>query len=184
MANPITIADVQQHLRLGTLDAGEQAELEMMIESATELAESFCNREWRSGDSSALFDFFPTASSIPLTVNADIQAISGISYYNGSHEMTSFTSFRYVNIAGRSKIYPAFDATWPTDCNNLPFNIIVDLTVGDELNVPSSVKSAILLIVGDLYENRENTVIDQGISSVSLSVTAERLLTPYKTRLA
>jgi len=36
MANPVTLAEVQQHLRLGTLDTAEQTEINTMIDAATE----------------------------------------------------------------------------------------------------------------------------------------------------
>lgn len=184
MANPVTLAEVQQHLRLGTLDANEQAEITMMITTATELAESFCNRAWRSGSSTALFDGFPASETDALIINGDVQSVDSIGYYDTDHASTSYTTFRFINVSGRTKIYPSFGTEWPTDSNDLPGNITVSFTAGDEGSVPSSVKSAILLMVGDLYENRENTPIDQGITSVQMSMTAERLLFPYKTRIA
>lgn len=182
MANPVTLAEVQQHLRLGTLDATEQAEIEIMITSATELAEAFCNRSWRSGTSSALFDSFPANDTTPLVINADIQTISGVGYYDTDHSAATFASFRFVNSSGRSKIYPSFGSEWPSDSNEMPASITVSYTTGDEASVPSSVKSAVLLMVGDLYENRENSIV--GTSSSPVQLTAERLLFPYKTRIA
>jgi len=48
---------------------------------------------------------------------------------------------------------------------------------GDATDVPAGIKHAVLLIVGDLYENRENAA-PRGASSLPL--TAERLLWPYR----
>ena len=183
MANPVTLSEVQQHLRLGTLDAAEQAEIEIMITSATELAEAFCNRSWRSGTSSALFDSFPANDRTPMVINADIQSVSSVGYYDTDHSLVTFTSFRFVNNAGRSKLYPSFGSEWPSDSNEMPASITVSYTAGAEASVPSSVKSAILLMVGDLYENLENDVVGTIVSKV-MSMTSERLLYPFKTRIA
>ena len=184
MANPVTLAEVQQHLRLGTLDAAEQAEVEMMISAATEVAGSFCNRPWKSVSKTEYFDSFPSSTSGYLLVHGDIQSITDLRYYSTEHVEAPFIHYRFINTAGRTKVYPAFGHSWPTNSSGLPASISLTYIGGDEANVPSSVKSAILLMVGDLYENRENTTIDAGISSVRMSVTSEKLLTPYKTRIA
>lgn len=183
MANPVTTSEVQQHLRLGTLDAAEQAEIEIMITSATELAEAFCNRSWRSGTSTALFDSFPANSTTPVVFNSDVQSVTSIGYFDTDHVSTTFTDFRFVNTGGRAKIYPSFGNEWPTDSNNLPSNITVTCVAGDEASVPSSVKSAILLMVGDLYEHRENDIAGTNVSK-TLTTTSKNLLTPFKTRIA
>lgn len=184
MANPVTLAEVQQHLRLGTLDAAEQAEIELMISTATELAESFCNRPWTSGSQTIHFDSFPSSETGFFAVHGDIQSITTLHYYSTEHVQAPFIHFRFINLGGKSKIYPAFGYQWPTNGSGLPGSVEITYVGGDEASVPSSVKSAILLMVGDLYENRENTVIDSGISTVKMSMTAEKLLTPYKTRIA
>lgn len=50
--------------------------------------------------------------------------------------------------------------------------------VGDDLpEVPATIKVAILLIVGDLYENREGAFV--GVSRVD-NPTVSRLLWPYR----
>ena len=183
MANPITLAEVQSHLRLGTLDAAEQAELTIMITAATEMAESYCNRSWRSGTKTVLFTSFPLSEANPIVITDEVQSITSIGYYDSAHVAATFTTFRVVNTGGRSDIYPSFGEYWPSDSNDLPHNITVTAVVGDEASVPSSVKSAILLMVADLYENRENAVVGTIVSSM-VSMTSKLLLHPYKTRIA
>jgi hypothetical protein len=45
--------------------------------------------------------------------------------------------------------------------------------------VPAPIKAAVLLMVGDLYENRE-TVAEGAPAPVEMSMTVERLLSPYR----
>lgn len=181
MANPISVAEVAQHLRLGTLDADETTELTTLITTATEYAESFCNRPWRTLPKTELFSEFPSDC---FTFAGDVQSVEQLSYYDTNHILTHYHTTRVASIGGRSYVYPAFGATWPTDSNGEAYSISIDYTTGRNDAVPSSVKSAILLLVGDLYENRENSVTGQGVTHVKMSLTAERLLTPYKTRAA
>lgn len=184
MANPVTLAEVQQHLRLGTLDTAEQAEIALMVGAATEHAEAFCNTNFVSGTSVATFDKFPSGAHMPLYVPGDAQSVTSIGYYDSNHSAQTYATTRLINSGGRSMIYPAFGEEWPTDSNELPHSITVTYVAGDEGSVPSAVKSAILLLVGDLYENRENAVTGQGLTHIKMTLTAERLLTPYKTRIA
>ena len=184
MANPVTTAEVQQHLRLGTLDTAEQAELDLMVSAATEYAEAFCNRGFQSGTKTEQYDEFPSSDATALVLFADAQSVSSVTYYDTENTEQSYGTTRLINRGGRSYIYPSFGADWPVDSNNKPYNITVTFADVDAAAVPSSVKSAILLLVGDMYENRENSVTGQGVTHVKMSLTAERLLTPYKTRLA
>ncbi|WP_188260865.1 head-tail connector protein [Azospirillum tabaci] len=48
---------------------------------------------------------------------------------------------------------------------------------GDEVPVPASVKAAILLILGDLYANREASIVG---TSHTVNPTVERLLWPHR----
>ncbi|WP_207458649.1 head-tail connector protein [Azospirillum sp. SYSU D00513] len=50
---------------------------------------------------------------------------------------------------------------------------------GQAVPVPASVKVAILLILGDLYANREGSVIGNGVVRVENS-TVDMLLDPYR----
>lgn len=184
MANPVTLAEVQQHLRLGTLSSAEQAEINMMIDTATEYAENFCNRAWTSSSQTQNYSSFPLSDSSPLVINSDVQSITSIGYYDTEHVASTFTLYRFVNRAGRTEVYPAYGEDWPADSNNMPHNITITYVAGNEAGVPSAVKSAVLLLVGDLYENRENAMTGQGITQIKTNLSAERLLTPYKTRLA
>ena len=61
---------------------------------------------------------------------------------------------------------------------NRPLPWLDDL--GASVPVPASVKAALLLIIGDLYENREGAFV--GVNRVD-NPTVLRLLTPYRVGL-
>ena len=183
MANPITVAEAQSHLRLGTLDADETLDLELMITTATEYASDFCNRPFYNKTVTVYCDSFPVSARGSLVVHTTPDTDPTVTYYDTDHTLQTLTSVRTVTIGGRTTLYPAFGASWPADCCNEPSNISI-VSDTDTSAIPSAVKSAVLLLVGDLYENRENSVVGSGLVSTPVVLTAEKLLYPYKTRIA
>jgi hypothetical protein len=93
-----------------------------------------------------------------------------------------------------SSSYPArialkSSASWPTISD--AFNAVrirfragyLDQTVSPAVpNVPGSIKAAILLCVGSLYENRENEVVGTVVNR--LPWAAEQLLRPHRVYLS
>ena len=181
MVSPITVAEAQTHLRLGPLDSDESAELERIIEAATYHASAYCNQQFTDGSVTEYHDSFPTHPGQPVNMNINTAATPSVTYYDTNNNQQTATSIRHIVRGGRTSIYPEFGGDWPQDCNNEPGSITV-VGTPDTSAVPAPVKSAILLYVGDLYENRENSVV--GTITSSIKLTAERLLTPYKTRAA
>ena len=180
MANPISVADAQTHLRLGTLDAAETIELERMISAATEQASAFCNQPFHTSQVVAYCDAFPESARTPLVIHTRTISTPVVSYYNTDGAEQTVTESRHITVGGRTKVYPSFSGQWPTDCIGEPGSVTVTATA-DVSDVPAAVQSAILLILGDLYENRETTIVG---TSIAVSKTAQSLLTPYKTRAA
>ena len=82
----------------------------------------------------------------------------------------------------------AYDATWPT-ARCWPGSVRVTYRAGyvrdaaaDPLvaAVPAPIVAAVLLMVGDLYANRETVVMGASVASVPMSTTVENLLNPYR----
>ncbi|MBR0695952.1 head-tail connector protein [Bradyrhizobium lablabi] len=70
-----------------------------------------------------------------------------------------------VQTAGESvRIIPPIGAIWPLVKHDAPEPIVIRFTVGQGADeVPANVKTAIKLILGHLYENRENVVVDPAV---------------------
>lgn len=73
----------------------------------------------------------------------------------------------------------AFTAPTLEDDRAAPVWVTFDAGYGAAASVPAAIKAAILLITGDLYENRENTVISDARVQ-AMPIAADRLLTPYR----
>jgi len=192
MADPVTLAEARIHLRLpSTIDSDEQAEITRMISVATEYAESFTNRSWTTGSKTVYFDAFPAGaerSKLGLYLpGGNISSITSVTYYDGdySQQTLSGSAYRLVGASDRAYLFPAMGQVWPTDVANEPKHIAVTYALDGSVDVPASVKQAILLLVGSVYEYREDGVIhNAGLALVKAPKAADDLLTPYKLRVA
>ena len=193
MADPVTLAEARIHLRLPTsIDTDEQDEITRIISAATEYAENYTNRLWTTGNRTEYFDVFPistdrTRLGLYLPSAKGGITISSVTYYDDNYQQQTLASnlYRVVGATDRAYLFPAMGEVWPTDLSNEPKHIAVTYAIDGTVSVPQSVKQAILLLVGALYEYREDGVIDNaGLALVKAPKAAEDLLNPYRIRLA
>jgi uncharacterized phiE125 gp8 family phage protein len=193
MADPVTLAEARIHLRLPTsIDTDEQDEITRIISAATEYAENYTNRLWTTGNRTEYFDAFPistdrTRLGLYLPSAKGGITISSVTYYDDNYQQQTLASnlYRVVGATDRAYLFPAMGEVWPTDLSNEPKHIAVTYAIDGTVSVPQSVKQAILLLVGALYEYREDGVIDNaGLALVKAPKAAEDLLNPYRIRLA
>ena len=84
-------------------------------------------------------------------------------------------------------VKPAVESVWPDTQSGAYGAVTVVYVAGYSLPtdspdlIPTPIKQAVLLMVGDMYENREETVVGQTVATLPL--TAERLLTPFQLNL-
>ena len=95
-------------------------------------------------------DYFPSEIVIPL---GPVTAISGITYTDADGDSATVSTWRADLDSSPCRIWPARDTAWPVSTLQ-PGAVKVTFTAGYE-TVPSDLKAAVKLIVGNLYENRE-----------------------------
>jgi uncharacterized phiE125 gp8 family phage protein len=181
MADPVTFAEARLHLRLpSTIDSDEQAEIERMISVATEYAEK-----------TVYFDAFPLRGSrnkLGLYLpGGKISGITSVTYYDSDYVQQTLASslYRLVGASDLAYLYPAMGEVWPTDVADEPKHVAVTYALDGSVSVPASVKQAILLVMGSLYEYREDGIIDNaGLALVKAPKGADDLLSPYRLRIA
>jgi len=188
MADPVTAAEARLHLRLpSNIDADETLELERMITAATEYAEDYTNRFWSTKPSAIYyFDSFPV-NGTPLIIPGETTAntVSQLTYTqtDGSSVVYDVAKYRTVPGTGsRTRVAPLLGELWPPNKNGLA-SISITVTHAAPATIPAAVKQAVLILVGSLYEYREDGVVESGISMVNAPITAHRLLHPHKMRV-
>jgi uncharacterized phiE125 gp8 family phage protein len=88
-------------------------------------------------------------------------------------------------LARRGRVQPAYGMSWPTLRDQMDA-LIVQFTCGYGPTgdaVPQMLRRAILLILGDLYENREATVVtDRRVTVQPLPYGVDQILQQYRAR--
>jgi hypothetical protein len=186
---PITTAEFFTHIVLTPTDA-ETTQAVTYIAAATTFAEQYTRRMFVQRDVNYTFDAFPSSKNYkkqPFNLfGGTVSKVVDMSYYNVSNVSTSVSSsaLRIVQRNGNSFLYPAIGTEWPTDCASEDSDVIsITYTVGEDPSVcPAPVRAAILMLAASLWENRENEVFEQSLTSLKPAIAAKDLLHPFKLR--
>ena len=183
-AEPVDLATAKQHLRVVTSD--EDTLIQLYISAARAVVESvtgmaLVQQQWRVS-----FDRFHEPLRLPVW---PLQSVDALKYYDttGTQQTMTLGTDALLDATSRPpRLFPPVSQDFP-DTQAQPAAVTVDCTVGfppgsgspgdPAANIPQALKAAILLLVGDMYENREAS--GQGAMVVE-NPTVDRLLWPYR----
>jgi uncharacterized phiE125 gp8 family phage protein len=186
-AEPVSKAEVKKHLRLATTDADatayttEDALLERLIATARIITEQETGRALITQTKTLYLDEWPGGNEIripypPLQSATVTYRLEDDDDYDNT---LSTVDTDIVSEPGRLILQP--DETWPSEAlyPDKPIKIEFDCGYGDETtDVPEGIRSAILLRISDLYENRGEVVT--GVSVGKISGAVDALLRQYR----
>jgi uncharacterized phiE125 gp8 family phage protein len=166
----ITTAEAKAHLRIDHDD--EDSYISTLIDAAYDFAENYTGRKIRDQEVSESLDDFK--EEIELKYNP-VQSITSITYYDSNDTQQSQTDYFLDTKELRAILKPDYDDSWPsTNCDYE--NVVITYQVGYS-TIPDAVNQAVLLIIGSLYDQRENHI---GTTINKIPVSAEYLLSPYR----
>lgn len=182
---PVTLAETANHLRVeGDELTSDTALINSLITAAREYCEKYTGRALVERTLRADICAFYDEIRLP---HSPIISISSIQYYNTASPsvLTALAATEYDLV--RDIVKRNYGGVYPSIYPRLD-SVQITYTAGYEStsspkdydeNVPSAIKAAILLIVGDLYENREAQVVGSGIQ-VTPNKTVHMLLDSYR----
>ena len=184
---PVSKADVKKHLRLATTDADatayttEDALLDRLIATARIITEQETGRALITQTKTLYLDGWPGGNEIripypPLQSATVTYRLEDDDDYDNT---LSTVDTDIVSEPGRLILQP--DETWPSGTlyPDKPIKIEFNCGYGDaSTDVPEGIKSAILLRISDLYENRGEVVT--GVSVGKISGAVDALLRQYR----
>lgn len=182
---PVTLTEAKAHLRVTSTDDNDY--IESLIRASRERAESYLRRSICTQTLEYSLDEFPAEIDLP---RAPVQSVTSITYTDTDGVSQTLSASLYqTNLRGTAngRIKPTVDDAWPSTKSGVYNAVIVRYVAGYSLpsdspdSIPRAFKQAILLMVGEMYENREISVV--GATVASLPYTAEKLLAPYRLRL-
>jgi uncharacterized phiE125 gp8 family phage protein len=192
-AEPISLADAKTHLRIGATETDDDAYITALIVVARRFAESYCTRSLVQQTFDVKLDCFPRSGLIDVP-RPPLVSITSITFVDVTGTLQTIAPADYQVDAATEpgRIFPAATKWWPFvrygDLNPITIRCVAGYPVGspqdaDGLreNVPGEIKSAMLMLIGHLYEHRE-MVSDQirAISEQEVPMGTRWLLSPYR----
>lgn len=174
----VTVSELKTHLRIDVTD--EDAYLPSLITSAREYCENFTGRSIGTKTLEGILDDFP-CDYIDL-LESPVQSITSIKYTDSDGDESTWDSSYYVANLDviPEKIYPGYAQSWPSFTPYPSGAIRIRYIAGHtSSNLPEAIKQSIMLVAGDLYENREATSEKK---AYELPFAVKALLTPYRIR--
>jgi len=153
-ATPVSLAEAKAHCRIDHTD--DDALITAMIAAAVSeldgwsgaLGRALVTQTW-----SQSFDGFPLRLRLPLRATS----VESLTYVDADGDTQTLASDQYAlrRDALGSFVEPAYDVNWPT-VRSQAASVTVSFVCGSAAaDVDDAIKAALLLRVGDLYENRE-----------------------------
>lgn len=182
---PVSLAEARTHLRIipfgSPLEHPDDTFIQNCIVIAREFCEQYIERALAQQTIEMALDDFPVQSiALPL---APTTSITSIKYFDiDDVEQTVLTSvYGLDDYSEPNWIILKANQQWPLS-NKGANNVKVLMDVGYlPANVPAPIKAAMLLIIGNLYENRQQDVLgNTRISFNSLPLGVYNLLQPYR----
>ena len=183
---PVTLAEVKKHLRLATTDAeataytSEDDLLNRLITVARTQAEQETGRAFITQTKTYYLDAWPDEDFIRLPYPT-LQS-AAVTYRleddDDYDETLSTVDTDIVSEPGRVVLQP--NESWPSGTlyTDRPIKIVYVCGYGLAADVPEGIKSAILLKISDLYENRGEVVLGVSVSKIADAV--DSLLRQYR----
>ncbi len=158
---PVTLTEARQHLRIDALD--EDDLILSFIEAATDYCEDMQNRAYMDQIWNLTLDGFPFGNVIRIPL-PPLQAVSSLIYYGtGGTANTMTASSYYVDTANEpGSISLVYGEVWPNETLRPMNGVVIKFTCGYgsvATAVPEMPKQAIKLMVGHMFEHRENAEI-------------------------
>lgn len=193
---PLTLAEACEHLRLVPIGSpGEYPDEELvegLITTSREMAEEFMGRSIVRRVLELALDQFPVnqagASRAVVLPRGPVQAVSSVSYDDAAGSANGLTDYQLDTHNEPARLAPAVGASWPTTWTGAMNAARIRYVAGYYRSVgspgeetfdalPKTIKSAMKLILGHLYENREDTSV---VKLEEIPTGAKALLRPYR----
>jgi len=188
---PLTLAETKQHLRVDATDD------DTLIASYIAAARNYCDGQYSwlgralvTQTWELVIDTFPTSEIvIPLP---PLQSVISVKYddSSGVEQTVASTNYFVDNVSEPGWVVPIASFNWPTTLdgiNAVRIRYIAgyppDASSPPDLraNIPFTIKAGMLLMIGNLYENREDNVAGTIINKMPFGT--ENLLRPHRVRL-
>lgn len=178
---PVTLEEAKLHLRADGTD--QDALIAALIQTAREHIERICERALMPQKWKLLLDAFPACNGGLIQLPGGlVSSLVSFKYFDTAgveQTLVANTGYQADLLSQPARLLPPISGVWPTSQLDRLNAVVVEYSVGyaKASLVPAPLKAALLLIVGDLYENREASIVG---SIYTETPAVKALLWPYK----
>jgi uncharacterized phiE125 gp8 family phage protein len=153
-SEPVTTEYAKRRLRVDFGD--DDSDIDLMIESARDHAEKYCNTRFATQTVEMKCDGFCDLERLP---EAPVSSVTSIKYIDaeGTEQTVAGSVYELRADGLEASIVAKYGQQWPPI--QIGSRITVTAVVG-YADAPAAVKHAILLFIADAYEVRENAKLD------------------------
>lgn len=178
----VSVSELKVHIRHNYTDANEDTYLTSLIESATLMAEAYCNSAFVTQTWKYFLEYFPAEECFEIPLGP-VQSITHIKYYDTAGSLITWDAANYQTLVSGPRAKIALGTAlgnWPSTQLDKLGAVEVQFVAGygAATAVPALIKHAIKLMAGSLYSNREDEVTGTQVNQMELS--CERLLAPHR----
>jgi uncharacterized phiE125 gp8 family phage protein len=184
---PITLAEARSHLRIeafgSPLAHPDDAQITMMITAAREWCEQYTSRALAAQTIEMAMDSFPDEIELPLVPTNSITSVTYSDTANATQTLSN-TVYLLDDYSKPNKLALTLNSKWPST-SEVTNNIKIRMAVGNSpTTLPYPIKAAMLLLIGSLYENRQEDLQSSSRATFnSLPLGVYNLLQPYRLAL-
>lgn len=180
----VTTAEALQFLRVDSPSVAETAQIEMMITAARQWCEEYLRRAIGVQTLELILPAFPSRGDKAIILRPPVVSVTSVEYLDTAGDeitLVEDTDFYLSQDSDPGEIRPLAD--WPATLNTANA-VRVRFQTGYyaggspvvSLELPKTIRTAILMQVADLYENRGA----QSEKPLTANQTLERLLSMYR----
>lgn len=176
---PVSLVEAKLHLRVDATD--EDTLITALITAARQLVEEETWRALVTQTWDYVADDWPMGDILALP-RPPLQSVTSITYVDEDGVTQTIAAADYIVDTYQNRVVLAEGAEWPSD-DLYPTSAVRVRYVagyGAASAVPGPIKSAMLLLIGHLYENREAVASGAGVASAELPLGVRALLAPYR----
>lgn len=178
---PLTIAEVKDHLRIDEDVVVEDALLAGLIKAARVWAENYTQRTFITQTWETRFDHFRREMYLP---RSPLQSVSSVSYVTGGSptlDTVATSVYEVDTYTNPGRVFLGYSQTWPTP-QVIQHAVRIRYVAGYGSNgsdVPEQLRLGMLLLIGAWHENREPVVAGVSVSAMPAPVSVEAMFSPY-----
>lgn len=179
-SEPITVAEVKQHLQMSPFYTGEDSYLSALVAAATSYIETRCNIAVMQQTLELACDNWPSYQTGMKLPKPPLVSVTSVKYIDTSSTEQTWDSARYTVSTDRrpGTIRPKYGYIWPI-IRPEPDAIKVRYVAGYSTagSIPVGIKHALKLLIGNAYQQRTSEVT--GLTTASVAHALDSLLLQY-----